>query len=104
MNDSRDIDFELTQLAELIELAHKRLKAGNPVDVSALPARTDAVCRRIAQLPRDDGIKLEPRMLAIIENLDKLAADIGDQKQSLSRLLTELEGTQPTDPANGSGA
>jgi len=104
MTDIYDIEFELTQLAELIAHAHNRLKGENPMNIAGLADRTEAVCGRITELPREDGHKLEARMLRIVTSLDKLAEDIDNRKQSLNELLTELGAGQPTDPSDGAGA
>ena len=92
MTDIVDIEFELQQLAELIAHARARLKGKNPINVTDFPARTEAVCSRISQLPREDSIKFDKRMTMIISDLDKLADEISAQQQSLKELLESLEG------------
>ncbi len=103
MTDIAYIEFELTQLAELIAHAHNRLKGGNPMNITGLADRTEAVCSQIAALTPADGQKLESRMLRIVTSLDKLAEDIDNRKQSLNELLTELGADQLADPSNGAG-
>jgi len=102
MIDTSEIEFELGQLADLIAHAHTRLKAEKPVDIAGLPGRTETVCIRIAQLPREDAVKMEPRMVAIVEELDSLAGDIAAQQKSLNDLLDRFEGDAPDAPTEGS--
>jgi hypothetical protein len=97
MSDITEIQFELDQLAELIGHTHERLNANHLVDVSGLAERTEALCNRIAALPKENSITLEPGMRAIVDELDNLAEHISEQQQSLVEALAELEQDQPDD-------
>jgi len=97
MRDISELQLELDQLAQLIGHTHERLNGNHLVDVSGLAERTEALCNRIAALPKEDCITLEPGMRAIVDELDNLAEHISDQQKSLVEVLAELEQDQPED-------
>jgi len=90
MSDISDLKYELAQLAELIAHNRGKLKLDKLIDVSGLPERTNALCQRLADLPKEDGVALEPGMRVIIQALDILAEDISHQQQSLIQVLSEM--------------
>ena len=92
---NQEIDQELDALATIIRRAEQDLVDNKLLTIGGLPERTQAVCNRVAELPKEDAQQYEQRLNALISELDTLGRNISTQQQELVQRLAEMEEADP---------
>jgi DNA-binding ferritin-like protein len=91
-----EISQELDALAAIIRRAERDLAEDKLLAIGDLPERTQAVCNRVADLPKEEGSRFESRLAALINELDTLGQNISQRQEQLVDLLAELDGQNDT--------
>jgi hypothetical protein len=88
-----DIRTRLTEVSALVCMARSLLADGNPVDLSNLEVRVEGLCRSLIVLPRDDREEIKPNLVALMDELGRLAETVRAQHAALAeRLSTVVRG------------
>lgn len=85
MTAKHDIIAELQSVGGTIARAEASLAAGSILDLAPLEGIIEDLCHRIEGLPAEEGRDMQPRLLALIDDLGRLG-------RSIERALTELKG------------
>ena len=73
MDTLADAQRDLTIFGNVLARVRGEINAGTDVDLSGLPERTEALCRRLEALPRDEGKALLPLLSALVRESGALA-------------------------------
>ena len=88
MDTLADAQRDLAIFGNVLARVRGEIIAGTDVDLSGLPERTDALCRKVEGLPRDQGQKLLPLLAGLVRESGALA-------ERLSARHTQLLQTAP---------
>ena len=81
MSATREIMAELNTIGGIIARAETDLAADSIFDLTPLESLIEDLCRRIENLPPDQGRDIQPRLLALIDDFGQLGRSI-DRKMS----------------------
>jgi hypothetical protein len=87
-----DLRIDLAKTRDIISAARDMAAAGHVVDLSPMHAKVEHLCNGIATLPVDDAAALKPRLVDLIDELDKLQATMLDRRKELENALNEIDG------------
>ncbi len=97
---------EAEKVASLVTTARRFLGEDKMVDLSALEGKVGALCLAIQAAPREDTRGLKPSIVAILEDLDRLEADLvarndetGTETGETERRRATTAYGQPKDPS-----
>ena len=90
MNTDTEVRRELRTTASLLSGARDQLAAGGNVELSALESQVERICGMLAALPRELALSFKTPMIALIDDLDRLSADLTVHHAELSRQLKGL--------------
>jgi len=92
MTSSAEIMVELQALGGVIARAQADLAAGSLLDLSSLEDDIEDLCGRIEGLPAEDGRRLQPRLVAIIDDFGRLGQAIEAKMDELKSLMGDPAG------------
>ncbi|MCH7544352.1 MAG: hypothetical protein IIB65_12025 [Proteobacteria bacterium] len=78
---------DLQGLGSIVTAARGFVADGKIVDLAPLEQEIKRICDRITSLPADQNVPLKPVMVALIDDLDKLATEIRDTHSELKGQL-----------------
>ncbi len=84
---AEDLKTDLLGLGSIVIAARGFVADGKVVDLEPLEQEIKRICDRITALPADQNAPLKPVMVALIDDLDKLAAEIKDTHSELEGQL-----------------
>ena len=84
---AEDLKMDLQGLGSIVTAARGFVADGKVVDLVPLEQEIKRICDRITTLPADQNAPLRPVMVALIDDLDKLAAEIRDTHSELEGQL-----------------
>ncbi len=80
----------LIEVANAIQLARKTVSQGDFVDLAGLERRVDEVCAAIRQLEPSAARTVEPQLLGIVDDLDRLQGELAAQRDRVRSELGNL--------------
>ncbi len=88
-----EIRTRLTEVSAVVCMARSLLDDGQPVDLTGLEIRVEALCRDLSVLPGGDRDEVKPGLIALMDELGRLAETVRAQHGALAeRLATVLRG------------
>lgn len=90
MTQTETLTREITGIAAIIAAARGIVNDGKAVNLQPLEAEMRRLCASIEGIPRTDAHSLEPRLLALIDELDKLFTAITSKRDALKEELKDL--------------
>jgi len=90
MTQTETLTRELTGISSIIAAARGMVNDGKAVNLQPLEAEMRRLCASIEIVPRADARNLEPRLLALIDELDKLFSAIANKRNSLKNELQDI--------------
>ncbi len=84
---AEDLKTDLQGLGSIVTTARGFVADGKVVDLAPLEQEIKRICDRITTLPTDQNVPLRPVMVGLIDDLDKLAAEIRDTHSELEGQL-----------------
>ena len=87
---AEDLKTDLQGLGSIVTTARGFVADGKVVDLAPLEQEIKRICGSITALPADQNAPLKPVMVALIDDLDKLAAEIRDTHSELEGQLQSL--------------
>jgi hypothetical protein len=88
MSVAAAIAEELVLLGLAVAEARAHLMAGRDLDLAAFAGLLEELCAVIAAQPREDALRHGPVLLRLRDELDGLAADIGEMLDAPQARLT----------------
>ena len=80
---AEDLKMDLQGLGSIVTAARGFVADGKVVDLAPLEQEIKRICDHITTLPADQNAPLRPVMVALIDDLDKLAVAITDTHSQL---------------------
>jgi hypothetical protein len=90
MTQTDTLTRELSGMSAIIAAARGMVNDGKAVNLQPLEAEMRRLCASIEVVPRADARNLEPRLLALIDELDKLFSAITRKRDSLKNELKDI--------------
>ncbi len=90
LSTAEDLTTDLRGLGSIVTAARSFVADGKVVDLVPLEQEIKRICESITALPADQTVPLRPVMVALIDDLDKLAAEIRDTHSELEGQLQSL--------------
>jgi hypothetical protein len=90
MTQTETLTREITGISAIIAAARGIVHDGKAVNLQPLEAEMRRLCSSIEGIPRNDARSLEPRLLALIDELDKLFNAITQKRDTLKGELKDL--------------
>jgi len=90
MTRTEALTRDLSGVSSVITAARGMVSDGKAINLQPLEAEMRRLCAAIEGIPRDDARSLEPRLLALIDELDKLFSAIASRRASLKEQLNDL--------------
>ena len=87
LSTAEDLKTDLQGLGSIVTAARGFVADGKVVDLVPLEQEIKRICDNIIALPADQNAPLRPVMLALIDDLDKLATEIRDTHSELEGQL-----------------
>lgn len=101
MSKSGDIGNRLREVTDQVGAAHAMALAGRSIELPGFQERVEAVCKDIEKLPADRRAPFEMPVVALIDGLNKLEAELRDQHTSLSQGLKAVSNRHRASSAYG---
>ena len=84
---AEELKARLAEASATIAVARRALVDGKIVSLDGLEDHVDTTCKQITELPGKEGRALQPTMLALVDDLEKLAVALkGDHKETETAL------------------
>ncbi len=90
LSTAEDLKTDLQGLGSIVIAARSFVADGKVVDLVPLEQEIKRICDSITALPVDQNAPLRPVMVALIDDLEKLAAEIRDTHSELEGQLQSL--------------
>jgi hypothetical protein len=90
MTQTETLSREITGISAIIAAARGIVSDGKAVNLQPLEAEMRRLCASIEGIPRNDARNLEPRLLALIDELDRLFNAIAHKRDSLKDEIRDL--------------
>jgi hypothetical protein len=90
MTQAEVLTRELTGISAIISAARGMVHDGKSVNLQPLEAEMRRLCASIEVMPRTEAQALEPRLLALIDELDKLFNAISGRRAALQEQIKDL--------------
>ena len=84
------IDGELRQALGTIQAARHALEQGGEVDLKPLEGKIERFCEALREVPPERRESMKKRVIALIDDLDHLAADLRTQYAELSERIGKM--------------
>ena len=85
-----DVKARLAKANATIAVARRALDEGKIVSLDGLKTHVDATCRAVIALPGEEGRALRPAMMALCDELTRLAEGLGREYGDMKSALGEL--------------
>ncbi len=92
MTSSAGIMVELQALGGIIARAQADLASDSLLDLASLEDDIEDLCCRIEGLPAEDGRRLQPRLVAIIDDFGRLGQSIEAKMEELKSQIGDAAG------------
>ncbi len=92
MTSSAGILVELQALGGIIARAQADLASDSLLDLASLEDDIEDLCCRIEGLPAEDGRRLQPRLVAIIDDFGRLGRSIEAKMEELKSQIGDAAG------------
>lgn len=90
MTQAEILTRELTGISAIISAARGMVNDGKSVNLQPLEAEMRRLCASIESMPRPDAQILEPKLLSLIDELDKLFTAIAGKRNALKEQINDL--------------
>jgi len=90
MTQAEILTRELTGISAIISAARGMVNDGKAVNLQPLEAEMRRLCASIEVMPRPDAQVLEPKLLSLIDELDKLFTAIAGKRAALKEQIQDL--------------
>lgn len=90
LSTAEELKSDLQGLGSIVTAARGYVADGKVVDLVPLEQEIKRICDAITALPEDQNAPLRPVMVALIDDLEKLAAEIRDTHSELEGQLQSL--------------
>ncbi len=104
MGESGDIGQRLKEVIEHISAAHAMVLAGRSVELPGVQEWVEAVCKDIESLPTAKRSGFEMPMVSLIDELNKLEAELKTQHDNLEEGLKAVSSRHRASSAYGRAA
>ena len=104
MEKSGKISERLEQVIDQIRAAYAMVLEGRSVELSGFQERVEAVCGDIEKLPPDQRSPFEMPVVSLIDELNKLEAELKTQHANLSKGLKAISNRHNASSAYGRAA
>lgn len=104
MNDAASISSELERAGCMIDACGESAKRGELVDLSGLDTTMEGLCQDLMGLPEAERIPLKPRLIDLIDRLNKLIDDLKTQQTLVSDDIKDLSSRHRAVSAYSKGA
>ena len=99
--NAANVEARLAHASAEATSAREALAAGASVELTALSEIVEAACREIATVPAADAQALRLRVVALYDELDRLAGALKHEHDSLKQALGDLRAQQRARSAYG---
>jgi hypothetical protein len=103
MDEIERIERELEGATTMVATARRILADGRGIDLAGLDGRVGQICERVRRLPEPAGHRFRPRLLALLDEVDRLGTDLEAQRAVVSRALADLATRKQAVVAYGRG-
>lgn len=103
MSERERIEEELSAVAGIIDTSCVAVKRGEDIKLAGLDGRVDTICADISKLPDDVAKELKPRMVSMIDGLEKLVQSLTEQHGNLKTALNAVNSRKQATLAYGAG-
>ena len=76
MSKADSVQAAIDSLRGTVTMARVLVQSGRTIDLAGLDAEAATLCQRVAQLPRALGQKLRPGLVALVQDIEGLAATL----------------------------
>lgn len=90
MNDVERIGEQFDGVMAVVGAARQILADGRAVDLAGLEGRVVTLCEKVRTLPEQHAALYRPRLVALLDELDRLTAELEAQHQLVARELGSL--------------
>lgn len=90
MTNEAGIGGELQETLGYIQAARHALEQGGEVDLKPLEGKIEQFCEALHEVPPEQRESMKKRVIALIDDLDNLAADLRVQYAELSDRLGKM--------------
>ncbi|HUT50245.1 MAG TPA: hypothetical protein VM325_12960 [Alphaproteobacteria bacterium] len=90
MKSSTEIRSALDATTSQLDAARRMLGVGHPFDLSDLSGRVETICGAIECLPAQERRSLEPPIVTLIDELNKLTEALTRQRDGLAKGLKTI--------------
>ena len=104
MNDARTIEAELERTGGVIDACGESARQGQAVDLTGLDTTVDGLCQAIAGLPEAERKPLKPRLIDLIDRLNKMVGELETQQTAVAEEIQDLSSRHRSVSAYGKGA
>lgn len=104
MNETEQVIQQLDAAAAIVAGARQVLADGRAVDLAGLDQRIAGLCEAARMLPEPAAGGLKPRLVALLDDVDRLAADVEAQRALLTKALGSLAARRHAVAAYGKSA
>lgn len=85
-----DAARRLSRAGTIAAAARERLRAGEVLELNDLAAAVRSACRRLGELPQEEGRTLLPKLMALFDDLNRLSEDVSRERTTLAHRLKDL--------------
>ncbi len=103
MSERERIEEELSAVAGIIDTSCVAVKRGEAIKFSGLDDRVNTICADIFRLSDDVARELKPRMVSMIDSLDRLVESLSEQHTHLKTTLNAINSRKQAAVAYGTG-
>lgn len=104
MKDAASIGSEMERAGRMIDACGENAQRGDLVDLSGLDTTIEELCQDLMTLPDSERAPLKPRMIDLIDRLNKLIGDLEAQQSLVSDDIKDLSSRHRAVSAYGKGA
>lgn len=103
MSDTATIGAELERAGRVIDACGEGARRGELVDLAGLDTTLEGLCQAIAALPAAERPPLKPRLIDLIDRLNKLTSTLKTQQTALAKDIGDLTSRHRAVSAYGKG-
>ena len=104
MNDAAKLGTEMEHASRMIDACGEGAKRGELVDLAGLDTTIEDLCQELMVLPEPERTQLKPRLIDMIDRLNKLISDLEAQQTLISDDIQDLSSRHRAVSAYGKGA
>ena len=101
MSNAESLNNDLQAIGGLIAKAHDLVQAGETIDLAPLEPQVLDICSQIEGLPATEGQAVKPRLIALIDNFNRLSQAIEDKLGEVKDSLGQTAGRRQAISAYG---